>query len=230
MRTNMLCKLIIDLVMTVLFLLAMACFLTGDAIHEVLGVSLLLLIVMHNIVNWRWYGALLTGPYHARRVFQTAVNLLLLITVLVLPVSGIMLSRSLFAFMDLNGGLFARKLHILSAYWGFILMSVHLGIHWEMVLTTTQQLMKLKTPVRSYILLSKAWVVLVVVYGIYASFSREIGAKLILYYTYDFADFDQSPVFFFLDYFSIMGLCIYATYYTVKRMRQSSSKNAIMKQ
>ena len=26
---------------------------------------------------------------------------------------------------------FARTLHLLSAYWGFILISMHIGLHWQ---------------------------------------------------------------------------------------------------
>lgn len=29
---------------------------------------------------------------------------------------------------------FARRLHILGAYWGFLLMSRHLGLHWNMII------------------------------------------------------------------------------------------------
>lgn len=50
-------------------------------------------------------------------------------------VSGIILSRHVLSFLPISGGrAFARKLHMLSAYWGFALMSLHLGLHWSMIM------------------------------------------------------------------------------------------------
>ena len=32
------------------------------------------------------------------------------------------------------GKLFVLRLHMLSAYWGFLLMGVHIGLHWGMIM------------------------------------------------------------------------------------------------
>jgi glucan phosphoethanolaminetransferase (alkaline phosphatase superfamily) len=224
LNTKTLCKLIIDLVMTVLILVAMACRFTGNTIHELLGVSLFILFVIHNILNWRWFKTLLKGRYNVLRVLHTAVNLLLLAAMLVLIVSGVMLSRTVFAFMDLNGGLFARKLHMLSTYWGFLLISVHLGMHWGMIMNAARKLANITAPNRNRTFTLRIMAVLIAIYGVYASFNRDVGSKLILYYAYDFWNFDQSPVFFFVDYLSIMGLYVCVTYYTVRLIQRSSSK------
>lgn len=46
--------------------------------------------------------------------------------------SGIVLSRHVFAFLPLKGGMaLARRMHILGSYWSFLLMSLHLGLHWS---------------------------------------------------------------------------------------------------
>ena len=44
------------------------------------------------------------------------------------------MSRVVFSFFSIEGGMgFARLLHMAAAYWGFFLMSAHLGLHWAMV-------------------------------------------------------------------------------------------------
>jgi ABC-type phosphate/phosphonate transport system permease subunit len=58
-------------------------------IHELLGVSLLAFFIIHNILNRRWYQTVLKRRYNARRVFNKAVNLLLLVMVLMLMVSSV---------------------------------------------------------------------------------------------------------------------------------------------
>ncbi len=53
----------------------------------------------------------------------------------VLMYSSIVLSRYVFAFLPIERGLaLARRLHILGSYWGFLMMSLHLGLYWNMVL------------------------------------------------------------------------------------------------
>ncbi|MCC5465127.1 DUF4405 domain-containing protein [Pelosinus baikalensis] len=222
MKTKTLCKMVIDLVMTILMLVLMACRLTGNTIHELLGVSLFILFIVHNILNWGWYKTLLKGRYNTLRVLHTAVNILLLAAMLALMISGVMFSRTVFAFMDLNGGLFARKLHMLSTYWGFILISVHLGMHWGVIMDTARKLANITAPNRNRTFTLRIMAVLITVYGVYASFNRDVGSKLILYYTYDFWNFDQSLVFFSVDYLSIMGLYVCVTYYTVRLIQQRS--------
>lgn len=68
------------------------------------------------------------------RWMQTTLVILILLTMCGSMVSGILLSRYALPFLPLNGGgAFARNIHMLSAYWGFVLMSLHLGFHWSIV-------------------------------------------------------------------------------------------------
>lgn len=63
------------------------------------------------------------------------ITILLLAVMLLLAYSGVVLSRYVFASLEISGGMsMARRVHILASYWGFILMSAHLGLHWSMIL------------------------------------------------------------------------------------------------
>lgn len=55
-------------------------------------------------------------------------------------ISGVVLSRYVFAFFPKHGGYeFAQQVHILCAYWGFVCMSLHLGFHWSMMLAMARK-------------------------------------------------------------------------------------------
>ena len=89
-------------------------------------------------------------------------------------VSGVIISRSVLSFLPLHGGnAFGRKLHMLSDYWGFVLMSLHLGLHWNMVLGVAGKAVKGTSKVRICILRIAATVV--ATYGMYAFVKRDIG-------------------------------------------------------
>jgi hypothetical protein len=73
----------------------------------ILGVGLIILFIIHNILNWEWYKRLFKGKYSALRIIHTTINIFLVAEMLGLMISGVMLSRTVFAFLDLNGGLYA---------------------------------------------------------------------------------------------------------------------------
>ena len=58
---------IVDAAMTVVLLFLMAYQVTGEAAHEWIGVSMTILVIVHQILNRRWYSAL--SEYIAGSVF-----------------------------------------------------------------------------------------------------------------------------------------------------------------
>ena len=89
-------KLIIDIAMAALLPLLMAYSLIGERFHEIAGSLMLILFIVHHILNRKWFGAIIKGKYHIKRVFRTVINLLLLIFMILQPLTGILLSKHLF--------------------------------------------------------------------------------------------------------------------------------------
>ena len=61
--------------------------------HEYLGTGMFVIFVSHHILNAAWWKHLLCGRYTPLCVFGTVVDLALAIIMLVLPISGMFLSR-----------------------------------------------------------------------------------------------------------------------------------------
>ena len=135
MKPKMIGKIAVDLAMTVLLLLLMAKQLTGDVAHEWLGAGMFVLWIAHHALNFGWHRSLFRGKYMPVRAMQTVINLLLLADMLGTMVSAVILSRAVFAFLPISGGIaLARPMHIFCSFWSFVLMALHLGLHWKMVL------------------------------------------------------------------------------------------------
>jgi hypothetical protein len=127
-------KMTLDAVMSIGLLFLMAYQVTGDKYHEWIGAGMLLLFVVHNVLNWSWYKAIFRGKYSVQRAVRLFVNLTVLIAIAITGYSGIVMSRHVFAFLPIHAGMAtARKLHLAGSYWAFILMSIHLGMHWSMI-------------------------------------------------------------------------------------------------
>ena len=100
-------RLTLDIAMTILSIILMGgnYLFPADIVHEILGVGLFILWVIHVILNRRWYGAIFKGKYKPYRVMQTVINCGILICTIFLMVSGIILSNHVFTFLGIESGL-----------------------------------------------------------------------------------------------------------------------------
>ena len=220
MKKKLIYKIVIDMIMTVLLMFLMARQITGDSAHEWLGAGMLLLWIAHHILNRGWYSHLFKGKYTPMRIFQTVTNFAVLLSMFGLMVSGIILSREVFAFLPISGGIaLARPLHVLSAFWGFVLMALHLGQHWNMILGMVR---KAAGPVSSKplrILLHIA-AASVAGYGLYAFLKNQFLSYMFLTSSFVFFDFERPVLLFFTEYIAIMGLFIFLAQYTSRGIQR----------
>ncbi len=120
----------VDIVLTVLLLFLMAFQVTGDKLHEWLGIGMTALLILHHLLNSKWYGAVFKGKYTLYRIMLTLVNTLLLASIAAAAFSGMAMSNHAVPFMyGIIRPVKARKLHLAMSYWSFILMGVHIGFH-----------------------------------------------------------------------------------------------------
>ncbi len=129
-KTTNIIKRIVDGVLTVLLLFLMAYQVTGETLHEWLGIGMTATLVLHHILNRGWYKAVFKGKYSPFRITMTAVNTLLLVSIALTALSGMSMSGHAVPFMyGLINVMTARTLHLAMSYWSFILMGVHIGLH-----------------------------------------------------------------------------------------------------
>ena len=203
-------RIILDIAMTVLLPMLMAYSLIGETFHEVIGTATLVLFVTHHILNRKWYKGVFIGKQTAGRIIRTALDLLLLILMLVQPISGILMSKHLYTFIQLKGiSAAAREIHLMAAYWSFVLCCIHAGMH----LVVPMNRLK-KTGKTGWLWTIGIWV-LISVYGVYAFIKRQIPEYMFRKTLFAFFDYSEPRLFFFLDYLSIMLLFGLAGYLLV---------------
>ena len=121
--------LIYIVIMAAILLFLLGWHLFGNFPHEILGTGLFVLFSIHNILNFRWYRSLFRGRYTVFRAVQTAVILLLWLCIVLTAASSLMISRDVWAFLDVPGAAVGRKIHLVATAWLFVLSGVHLGFH-----------------------------------------------------------------------------------------------------
>lgn len=181
MKAKTIVKLAVDFLMTIFLLLLMGYQFWGETAHEWVGAGMFLLFIAHHILNGSWYKNLFKGRYSAVRILTLCLDALLLIAMLAQMYSGIVMSRYVFDFLPVSGGmLLARRLHILGSYWGFLLMSLHLGLHWNMILGMLRKATQIKRDSKVRRAVVRAAGGLVAGYGCYVFIKREFPTYLLL--------------------------------------------------
>ena len=215
MKTKAILKMVVDALMVILLLCLMTYWLIGERLHEWLGIAIASLFIFHHILNRQWFLAIFRGKYNALRIIGLVCNLLLLVGMICQIVSGIVLSRHLFNRINIPGSLMlARSIHHTAAYWNFILMSFHLGLHWKAILHKIQGMVRFGKSSHFCVIVVKVIGILTALYGVIAFRNRNIGSYLFLKQMFSFFD-DREPLFFFfIDYIGIMALFILAGYGT----------------
>ena len=221
MRANgkLLGRLSLDCVMVGLMLLTFAYQLTGGMLHELIGVAMFAMAAVHGLLNRRWFGTLFKGKYGVRRLTGNVVNLLLLVAVVLLFASGFANSQ-VFGFLRTDEEVFSRRFHAWAAYWMLVLVSIHLGLHWKMVLAEVLKAIRFIGAGGIAAIALRILAVMIAACGVRASFDRDMYSKLMAHLSFDYWDFSESVAGFFAEYLSIMGVFVCVTYYASKLFRK----------
>lgn len=203
-----------DLVAAALLLFCLSYWWLGNVTHEVAGTALFLLLILHNVFNRRWYADAATRGRQRRGLFNLTATILLLVSMLVLLVTSVLISNALSSIMSAYGGFTVRQIHIAASYWAVILVSIHLGLRWPMLMGVVRGWFGITRPSEIRTLTLRLVAAVIAAYGLGSSQAQALGTKLSIQMTLDWWNFEESVAGFFLHWMAIAGLFIALTYYT----------------
>lgn len=225
MNRQLLLRLTLDFIATALFILALAFEWFGSLVHEIIGTVFFGLLFAHVTFNRRWFASLSKATQNRRRFISTVINLSLAVAGSALLITSLMISRDLFWFLGLNGDFLARQIHTLCAYWVLVIIGVHLGMHWVMIMGFARSLLGISTHNGVRRLLLRALTILVAIYGVFASIEMNIGSKLALIFTFSYWDFDVDWLRFLVNYGAIIMLYAAMGHYGTKKLMGNGKKS-----
>ena len=206
MNTQTKIKTAADILMTAALPVLMCYSIVGETAHEIVGIAMFALFVLHHILNFGWIKSVFKGKYPPKRIVGTIINATVLMCMLGLMYSSIVISKHIFTFLNLGGAMTARTVHLLCAYWGLVLMSVHLGMH----ISQMAARMKLKSKALIWTLRIIFGVVGAV--GIYEFIKLRFVDYLFGKVQFAFIDTSASAVLTTLQYLAVMVLFAYIGY------------------
>ena len=123
-------KRFVDVVLAVLLLCLAARPLTGDRVHEWLGVTMAALLLLHHLLNVGRTASFFRGRFTLYRFILILVNLLMLAATVLTVYCG--LCRSVYVLPDFDGFAwigFSLEARAAFPWWAFAFTGVHLGLH-----------------------------------------------------------------------------------------------------
>ena len=186
-------KRIVDVCMTVFLLCLMAYQVTGEALHEWIGIGMTILVIIHQILNRKWYGVIFKGKYNPYRIVTTVVNIALLLSFALTAFCGMSMSGHAVPFLyGMTKVSFARRMHLSMSHWAFVLMGLHLGMHIPVMFVRLKLTDKLKTVISA---------VLCVVAGIGLLLFIRNGIPDYLFFRVPFAflDYEKAGILVYLE-------------------------------
>ncbi|MBP5208009.1 MAG: DUF4405 domain-containing protein [Clostridia bacterium] len=212
-------KTILDIMMIAALPVLMAYSLVGETLHEIVGTGMLVLFITHHILNCKATAAMFKGKQTPARIVNTALNIILFVVMIALPVSGIVMSKHLYTFLPTEGlSAVARTAHMLLSYWGFALMSLHLGFHADIWLNP------LKKKKAAFVTFSVI-LTLIAVFGAYAFIVNRLYEYMFLQTQFVFFDFDKPLILTFGEHLSMIVLFAWIGYLLKELLKQFSKKN-----
>lgn len=131
-------NLYLDVLLTLVFIVEMEEHFTGLALHEVLGLLFAAAFVLHIILHWDWIVSL-TRSFFKRTLHESRVNyvlnVLLFVDMVVVSISGILISRTLGLNLTLGQGFHEtlRKLHLIGSELVLVVVALHVAMHWKWI-------------------------------------------------------------------------------------------------
>lgn len=209
-------KYILDMALSVMLLFVMARQVTGETAHEWLGIAMFVVIVAHNVLNMSWYAALFRGRYTVLRAIRTLVTVLLLAAMLVTMASGILLNNYVLPLSVGKMIMVARDMHLAGSYWSFVLTSIHIGLHWGIVMGLVRKKLARYGVWRSVCILLRLLAAGIAVYGGYVFVRMGIIDYMTLRTSFAFIDYDRPLLLVMGDLFAMMGFWAAVSYYATR--------------
>ncbi|MET0528292.1 MAG: DUF4405 domain-containing protein [Microvirga sp.] len=218
-------RLALDFLAASLLIAAYAYNWLGNATHEVIGTTLFALLITHNISNRRWYGTIVKRRREARSVFAKVINLLLLGAMLSLLATSVIISQTVFSFLAVETSFTARQAHTLVAYGALLIVALHLGLQWSMIMGLVRSRLGIANSDK-VVWVMRVCAALIAIFGIHSLMALDIFSKLSMEVPTGFAAFEISTPALLLHHLAIVGLGICVVHSSLRLIQAARGKFA----
>ena len=225
MNPVFLLRLVLDCLAAGLLLFAFAYFWQGNVAHELAGAGMFLLLVVHNLFHRRWFAALSKRWRERRGQFNIVMTFVLLSGMLALLSTSLLISETLFAELRLADDFSARQIHASIAYWLMVIVAIHLGLRWPMLMAIAQKQLGIVKTNAAVTTVLRLMAFGIAIQGIYSVIALNLHSRLLFQMSLDWWNFEESVAGFFGHCLAIVGLFVFVTHYAVQWRTKRQIRN-----
>ncbi len=222
-KSPLIARLLLPGAMAIFLLLSLAYWWLENVPHEIFGTALFALLAWHIGVNRLWFRNLFKGRYDGRRTVVVALHLLLIINMVILLMTSIVISKSLFSALPIPDSIYLREVHWFSAYWVMMIVGIHLGLHWARVMALSRSTLGLPPDSSGRAMALRIAVVLLTCFGVWSFAVLGVWIKLTFTYSLDVWNFKTSVTPFFGHWAGVVALPAIFTHYSMVYWRHRST-------
>ncbi len=139
-------NLFLDIVLALAFVVVMEVGFTGQRWHEYLGVAITIVFLVHIALHWRWIVGVSKHIFqrvlHVNEArFKYLLNLLVLVDLAVVIVTGLLISNTLGFYLPLDGRVYnqLRDIHIETSRLSLLLIGLHIAVDWKWIVASSRK-------------------------------------------------------------------------------------------
>lgn len=123
-----------DFILALIFVLMFRYSAISPAFHEIGGLALFVLTIVHLLINRAWIKSFVQNFSHkpGKVRLQMIVDVLFFIAFVVIIITGVMMSRILPFKLNIQSG-FANSAHTIASYAALALLGIHVGLNWNWI-------------------------------------------------------------------------------------------------
>ena len=209
-------RIAIDLGLLAVFLTVLDLEFTRVELHEVFGLAMILVLLVHLVLNRSWFTSFRRGRWTAQRVLNTAVDIGLIASFLVAAVTGICISAFVFRGImpiDFARNMTLHRLHVWAPFVLLIFVGLHVGLRGRALWMKFSRWAHLPES----LVLVQGLQLAVAAGGVWASFAYRIGDRLQMVHMFGIGG---TPTLgrFFLSYLAIIGMYAVVAAFVQRRL------------
>jgi hypothetical protein len=181
MNKKNLFKILLDLGMVIVLVLMYKKSVISMSFHEVGGLVLLGVFVIHVLINWKWVVAITKKLFHKSIPVKTKIgyilNILLLISFSLIGISGIFISKVVFQISN-EGSMNWKTIHYTASAAALIFIGIHLGLHQQFISGMLKKIFHI--PQKAGKIIGLTVTVIMVAFGCFSMISTDFSNWLLM--------------------------------------------------
>lgn len=177
-------KIVLDIIMFISMILLMKTNITGLQLHEILGICLFIIFIIHKIINFKWVKSvgknILNKNMKSKSKIMFFLDLILFVFITLNVITGILISKFILVSITVNNIETVTILHKFFAWWSLILISIHIGLHWENVVNYFERKFKSLKENKILQIFFVLLYITITIIGIWSMSRYSVYSKLIL--------------------------------------------------